>query len=417
MNDRRCLTGFVASVLLWWPTVGCQPNVTAPAFPQSLVSPAPQNSAQPHLARSHDGTVVLSWQHRDGDKTELQFATFANQGWQPARTAAHGNNWFVNWADFGSVLPLGGDRFAAHWLVKRDGGAYAYDVAIALSDDGGMSWSDTITPHDDDTPTEHGFVSLFPSDNGVGAIWLDGRNNTVAEHDEHHGDGNMTLRSAVVSLDKSVQRRRIIDARVCDCCKTDVAHSGDVPVAVYRDRSDNETRDIYVSRLTQKGWSPGVSVADDGWIIAGCPVNGPSIVAQGDTVVVAWFSGANDVPRVRVARSVDGGKTFGTPIDLDAGNTLGRVDVVLLENGDAIVSSLFNAGDGQGELRLRRVNAQGQTGKVLMVAPTSTARTSGFAQMIRRNDDLLLAWTDIDAEQPRVQVAIIEGVARAFAND
>ncbi len=403
-------------LILWASATGCQSDSPAVPATLSLTTPAPRDSAQPHLARAPDGTVVLSWQHRDGDTTELQFATYTDDGWSAARTAARGDNWFVNWADFGSVVPLGGERLAAHWLVKREGGAYAYDVAIAQSNDGGTSWSQAVSPHDDGTPTEHGFVSLFAAQDGVGAIWLDGRHKSDDEHGAHHGAGDMSLRSAMIAPAQTVSQSRVIDERVCDCCQTDIAQSAQGQVVVYRNRSTNETRDIYVSRLTANGWSPGVSVADDGWIITGCPVNGPAIAAQGETVVVAWFSGANDLRRVHVARSVNGGETFTAPVILDAGNTLGRVDVELLNNGDAVVSSLFDLGAGAGQLRLQRIDPQSRVSDVLVVAATSTTRASGFAQILKHNDDLLLAWIENSGEWSTVQVGIIENAAQVLSS-
>ena len=44
-----------------------------------------------------------------------------------------------------------------------------------------------------------------------------------------------------------------IDARVCDCCQTDAVNAGNTAVLVYRDRSDDETRDIYATRLDSQG--------------------------------------------------------------------------------------------------------------------------------------------------------------------
>ena len=41
----------------------------------------------------------------------------------------------------------------------------------------------------------------------------------------------------------------ILDQRVCDCCQTSVAKTQDGPVAIYRDRSEEEIRDIYMVRI------------------------------------------------------------------------------------------------------------------------------------------------------------------------
>ena len=187
---------------------------------QSIASPAAPGSAEPHLARDHDGTVVLSW--------------------RVPHTVARGDNWFVNWADFPSVVPISKDLWAAHWLAKSAGGTYAYDVNMALSTDAGRSWGKPFSPHTDGTRTEHGFVSLFPWQAGVGALWLDGRNTQADQadgHSEDHASGGMTLRSAVITPDAAAPEGQLVDDLVCDCCQTDVALSTRGPVAVYRNRT------------------------------------------------------------------------------------------------------------------------------------------------------------------------------------
>ena len=48
------------------------------------------------------------------------------------------------------------------------------------------------------------------------------------------------------------------------------------PVAVYRDRSPEEIRDISVVRLVDGVWTEPAPVHADNWMIEGCPVNGPA---------------------------------------------------------------------------------------------------------------------------------------------
>ena len=144
-------------------------------LPVEITSPASEGSAQPHLALGIDGTVALSWLEPQGDGYALRFSTIVNEAWSQTRTLATGSNWFVNWADFPSVVPIRGELWAAHWLVTQDEG-YGYDVLLSTSRDSGMTWADPMPLHLDGTPTEHGFVTLFPWQEGIGAIWLDGRN-------------------------------------------------------------------------------------------------------------------------------------------------------------------------------------------------------------------------------------------------
>lgn len=383
-------------------TTGC----VAPVEVVEVTVPTAGTSATPHLARMADGSPVLSWVETSGDHAMLKYARLDGGRWTPPVMVASGNNWFLNWADFPSVSPITERLWAAHWPKKKPGGTYSYDVNLSLSNDGGRTWSAALIPHQDDTATEHGFVSLFPWGNAAGAIWLDGRNmSSDTQHGAGHGAGAMTLRAARIGADGTILARTLLDEQVCDCCQTDVAIAAAGPVAVYRDRTAGEVRDVYTSRITAAGWSRGAAVHKDGWVIAGCPVNGPAIAASGNTVVAAWFTAAGDQPRVLFSRSNDGGQSFGPAIDIDAGRVVGRVDVELLAAG-AVVSWLRYAGDA-GELVVRHIGPGGRRGPVQRIATTTTARSSGFPQMMRAGNQLVFAWTDTGGETTRVRSATL----------
>ena len=364
-------------------------------------------SAEPRLSKGPRGTIVLSWQEPQGDQTQLRYSRLGNTGWSEPQIVAQGDSWFVNWADFPSVMPVSENLWAAHWLSKRPGGIYAYDVALALSADGGKTWGNSITPHRDNTATEHGFVSLYPAADGVGVVWLDGRNTTAAgsdhAHSEEPGNGGMTLRHAVVTADGVISEEAELDALVCDCCQTSVAIASEGPVAVYRNRTEEEIRDIYITRYIKGKWQPGQPVSNDGWKISGCPVNGPAVAAQGDTVAVAWFTMADDIPRVRFARSLDGGQTFNEAIDIDDDAPSGRVDLVLLNNGVAAISWLDEGDNGAGAIRVQLMHPDGSIIAVHTIATTELSRPAGFPQLASDGNSLIVAWTDSRKKASRVK--------------
>jgi hypothetical protein len=207
--------------------------------------------------------------------------------------------------------------------------------------------------------------------------------------------------------DGTITSETQMDDLVCDCCQTNVAIGRQGPVAVYRNRTDTEIRDIYVARSIEQQWQAGQAVADDGWEIAGCPVNGPAITARGDDVAVAWFTMAQDLPRVRFARSDNGAVTFGDALDIDSDAPVGRVGVVFLDDGGAAVSWLGNNAGQQGEIKVQIITAAGERGAQYVIAQTAVTRPAGFPQIAVDGDSLVLAWTDTSGEETRVRTARI----------
>ena len=365
--------------------------------PTTLASPAGAGSRFPHLATPGAGGPVMSWLEPAAASMSLRYSRWAGQGWGPPSTVASGADWFVNWADFPSVVTDGEGHWGAHWLQKVPGGTYAYGVRIATSDDDGATWSAPQVPHGDGTATEHGFVSLLPWRGALLALWLDGRNTGGDDGHDHGGGGAMTVRSAVVDYDGTMSGPDTeIDARTCDCCQTGLALAGSVAVAVFRDRGEDGTRDISIVRLEDGRWSAPVPVARDGWRIDACPVNGPAVDARGDTVVVAWFTGAGGA-RVRLAWSADAGRSFAAPIDVDHGRVAGRVDVVLLRDGRAVVTWL-RGNDRAAALLARPYTAAGPAGRAVEITGADASRAGGFPQVALAGDDLVFAWTESGPE-------------------
>lgn len=342
-------------------------------------------SEAPSLAVAGD-RVVLSWLEPDGDDGHaLRFAVRTPDGsWDSPRTIVAGDSLWANWADVPSIQPRGDGRWLAHWLHRVGAGTYAYHVRMAVSGDDGRSWSEPFRPHSDASETEHGFAALVPWNDGWAGLWLDGRRTAVG--------GPMTLRFTTIS-DAGVPAPDLeVDDQVCDCCQTSVARTATGLVAVYRDRAEGEIRDIASRRFDGEAWSGPRLVSPDGWHYPGCPVNGPQVDARGDTAVVAWFTGADDAPRVFAAFSADGGVTWSPRRRMDDGRPAGRVDVVWW--GDRALVSWLEETDDTGELRVREIGPRGRRPASTTVATTSVARAAGFPRMTRQRDAVILAWTE-----------------------
>ncbi len=386
-----------------------RPHAGAALEVRESESPAGQDSREPELFASADGRVILSWVEKINDKRHaLQFSTRDAAGWSATRTVAEGDNWFVNWADFPSVVALPDGSMAAHWLVKSGKGTYAYDVNISRSNDGGRTWGRPVVPHTDGTTTEHGFVSLLPLQDGrVGAVWVDGRamKDVKEAHDEEAPhSASMQLRYAAIDAGGKLSDEAVLDERICECCQTSAALTSEGVIAAYRDRSEREVRDIHFVRRQGSGWTAPQPAPADNWEIDGCPVNGPAIAAEGRRVALAWFTGEGNSPRVQVAFSSDAGATFGPPARIDEGEALGRVDVVLLADGSALVCWMEGGAREGGANKVRRVAPDGTPGPVAIISRVDVSRSSGFPRMARLGDTVYFAWTQF-GKPSRVRTA------------
>jgi hypothetical protein len=366
----------------------CAPNGGAPA-PREIPSPAPPGSSEPNLFAAADH-LYMTWMVKHGDVHMLQLSRFERGTWSEPRTIAAGSDFFANWADFPSVVQCEDGSLAAHWLRRSGAGKYAYDVMVARSQDG-AAWDSPVTPHHDGTQTEHGFVSLVAEGGGrLGAAWLDGR--MYAGKEEGDPSAEMQLRWSEISSDGAAAEV-ILDSRVCDCCQTAAVRTKSGVLIAYRDRSPGEVRDISLVRRDAGTWSEPYPLAQDGWMIPGCPVNGPALDAIGDDVVAAWYTMRGEQSVVQVAFSSDGGASFGAPQRVDQGKALGRVDVVLLPDHDAIVTWMETTDSGDASILARHVGKSAMEAP-FQIAATSAKRASGFPRAARHDDKIFITWTD-----------------------
>jgi hypothetical protein len=352
---------------------------------------------------------LLSWIERgDGDEVLLRYRMTSVEGFGPVSTAIRFDDGFVNWADVPALARFGTGatggsvgseddqpgppQFLAARLRMLGEGTYAYGVSTSISRDGGATWEEPVWLHGDRSETEHGFVTLTPlGDGGVQAFWLDGRKMLKG--------GPMTVRTRRLSAAGVWGEEQEVDDRACDCCPTAAVRVGkDRVLVAWRDRTQSEVRDISFSLGTPDGegqlqWSMPKTVHDDGWKIAGCPVNGPALAARDDRIAAAWFTmGRNQRPRVLLAVSHDGGESFGKPEAIDSGSPMGRVDLVYLPDGRLAVSWLEQVGEAA-EWRLRVVDREGSVGEARTLTEVPAERSSGFVRLVPMGGDVSLVWT------------------------
>jgi hypothetical protein len=350
----------------------------------------------------------LSWLEPTDDGVALRYATFGGDAFSAPREIVRGADLMANWADLPSVQPITADVWAAHWLRLDPQAPGAYHVATAVSNDAGVTWSAPVQLNDDSAAAEHGFVDLFAWNGAIGAFWLDGRQLAEWSFDEPDRLLGTSLRVAAIDYSGNVVAREIVDELVCDCCQPDRAMAAAGPVVAYRDRTPDEIRDIVVRRNVDGAWQDAVAAGVDNWHIEGCPVNGPAIAAAGDRVAVAWFTAANDRPRVRFAWSTDGGASFEPAFDLDGPGSFGQVGLVLGDDGSAKVTWWRAGKSGGTDLVLRTVAPDGSGDEARVLAHSAATQPVDVPQLVEVGDGVLVAWTSLDGEGA-VHVLLAQG--------
>ena len=143
--------------------------------------------------------------------------------------------------------------------------------------------SDTISGKD------HSFASISRlSDGEIGACWLD-------ESIDKNKIGR-SVRFAKTNGRSGFVNEVLIDSMACDCCRTSINcdPKGNISI-VFRDILSDSIRDVSVATSNNNGnsFTKAVSFSNDGWVINGCPHNGPSVISSDKNTYATWFTGGN----------------------------------------------------------------------------------------------------------------------------
>ena len=265
-NRLRCVALALLGVSVhgcWLVLAAAEQTPGGPPHVLPIAERVPLGSRYPCLTRGDDRRTYMCWLEPGlGQLTRLRFSVYRNGQFDTPRTIAEGTDWFVNWADVPSIAALADGTLAAHWLARNGTQTYAYGVRVSCSTDGGHNWTKPFWLHDDRSACEHGFVSILPEARGQFlAIWLDGR--------AMESTGDTQLWSRRFDARGQLSKEVLIDKRVCSCCPTSMTQDGNGVIAVYRDRSAQEIRDI--SYVTGDGvrWARPQPCHVDGWEIPG----------------------------------------------------------------------------------------------------------------------------------------------------
>lgn len=180
------------------------------------------------------------------------------------------------------------------------------DIVVVRSGDGGQTWSEPANLSQD---AEHSAESAVEIADGIVHVAYENRGSEATEADDRLAylrstDGGATFGDDVI-LPEGAERRPA------------VAAVGEVVHVFGCSRSDPADSQLYVYRSEDGGatFAPPVALTDT---TAEC--HKPTVDAHGDLVVVAWEEAApGEEADILVMGSGDGGRTFGSPVNVSAG--------------------------------------------------------------------------------------------------
>jgi hypothetical protein len=108
---------------------------------------------------------------------------------------------------------------------------------------------------------------------------------------------------------------------------------------------------------------------------------------------MTWFTVKQEQGQAYLAFSQDSGATFGAPIRVDDGGSLGRVDVELLPDGAALATWIEFA-EQRAQFRARRIDRAGTRSAPVTVSSMANSRASGYPRAAIANGEVVFAWTE-----------------------
>ena len=283
---------------------GAQAHAQQPPLtwdPAIDVNAAGEGGLRPRIALNAAGDPVVLW-GRSGPASN-QVAVWNGTGFgPPVEVSAPGCIPAV--ADWmGSSIASAGNTF---WVVMKATPEESKPVYVRRSDDGGLTWGDTLRV---DPPDGH--VSRFPS------IAVDDPDMPVVQYmrfdSGYFGARQVTARLNGAAFEPPVPvSAPFLDGDVCDCCPNQVEALGDRVVAMYRHAEGNE-RVMWGATSADGGASfpTGALLDTTGWLLNSCPSSGPDGYLTADSIRYVWMSAANNGTKVYVGSADVTGLTLG----------------------------------------------------------------------------------------------------------
>jgi hypothetical protein len=292
-------------------------------------------------------------------------------------------------------------EFYCLWQTRRGGEGSLLRFSRSLNWGEGFSKAIDVDP----TSASQSFFTMNVSPKGIiYAAWLDGR-------DRGKGRAGSSAVYLARSMDKGVSFEKPVRVAldICPCCRPNIAFGDDGRMYVaWRGVLEGNVRDVLVASSMDDGatWSQPARVAEDNWVLNGCPHSGASMGSIGKRLFIAWHAVRDKQPTLSLSYSDDGGRTFSRRIPLSEGVLDPNHPFVnRVGEGLGIVFQGRPAGRAQGwapvNAYYREVDAEGKLSPLQTVGHSAgSASYPVFA--FEEPERIFVAWTEPNKESKAV---------------
>jgi hypothetical protein len=312
-----------------------------------------------------------------------------------------------------------GGQVALAWMTRPSSREEGSVIAVArpnLDRDGGVD----ITRIEGADPA--GFLLCesiqYDDDGGLLAVWIDA--GPPAESKGEQG----TLQCATATAQGPFEHVTTLADSICSCCRTSIAWLGPDTFALsWRGVDARNSRDVRFAVLHEQGVDGSgipvlgadsrATVREDGWVIEGCPSQGPVVAAAGERAAwIAWFTEGTpkglSLARMEPMRSLDGLRwSASRTYAVDPREKAAYPYVATLSSGRPFVVFEGPTPEGGRALYARRMTRKG-----LSPAQRFTTSTRVSRPVAARfgTDTALVLWQEADETGARMSLAEWKGL-------
>ena len=274
-----------------------------PAKPQLATSVMFDTKGRLWQVSTRDGYVLVSY----SDDKGKNFSIPAKVNRDPENIAAEGDNRPKIFANKDGSIYVSYTQSLAK--------PYSGNIRFSRSIDGGKTFSEPITVNDNREMISHRFDALGVNERGqIYIAWLDKRDSSAAEKKGQKYTGAAVYYAVSENGGERFSHNIQAAEHSCECCRISMAIEPDgTPVIFWRHVYGKNVRDHAMLRLDGK--SQPLRVTYDKWEVDACPHHGPSMAISSDGIYhFVWFDNAPGKNGLFYAHSMDGGKTFSSPM-------------------------------------------------------------------------------------------------------